>query len=98
VFEASNLSCCCQQVRHEIVERELPPPLHEVAAHEAEEAAETEDAEEVHEALMCKICMEFKVDTRLNCGHMLCSKRCAPRVSRCPYCNTPVTERQLTFM
>jgi hypothetical protein len=66
-------------------------------AEEAEEAEEVGEAEEVHEALLCKICMEFKVDTRLNCGHMLCSKRCAPRVSRCPYCNTPVTERQLTF-
>jgi E3 ubiquitin-protein ligase RGLG len=51
----------------------------------------------VEEALACKICLTLKIDTRLNCGHMLCSA-CAPLVNECPFCRKPVTERLHTFL
>jgi hypothetical protein len=53
---------------------------------------------QVPEVLLCKVCMEFKVDTRLNCGHMLCSARCAPLITACPFCRVPVTAREHTFL
>jgi hypothetical protein len=50
---------------------------------------------EVDKTAVCKVCMTFKVNTRLNCGHELCSTRCGRGISECPFCRMPTAERQM---
>jgi len=51
----------------------------------------------LHQATKCIACTENDKDTILNCGHVCMCRDCAGRVSRCPLCRVPITERRRAF-
>ena len=57
------------------------------------------EPEEVNEDfqgdIMCKYCMEYQVNIRLDpCGHTMCSKCISDRYEKCPYCHTEIENFQ----
>jgi hypothetical protein len=74
-------------------EEESEEDFEEDSQEEQVEEKETKrvEEEEVEEAFACKVCLRLKMDTRLDCGHLLCSA-CAPRVRECPFCRVRVTQ------
>lgn len=52
----------------------------------------------IHDAMLCKVCMDASLDTALlPCGHLLCSS-CAERLTECPTCRQHVEQRHRIYM
>lgn len=52
----------------------------------------------IPEALMCQICMDKTIDTRLDpCGHMYCYE-CAQIATHCHHCKTKIAKKEKTFI
>lgn len=48
--------------------------------------------------LHCIICMEKKIDTRIDpCGHAFCGK-CLVPIKECPYCRGPIVKKDPLFI
>jgi hypothetical protein len=49
----------------------------------------------VNTRIRCSICLTNEKNTRLNCGHLICSECAAtPSLQRCPECRTRITSRE----
>merc|ERR1711879_133172 len=45
-------------------------------------------------ALLCIVCCNAPRTIRFGCGHLHCCEECAIRLTACPICREPITERQ----
>ena len=53
----------------------------------------------IHQAFLCKICMDAKIDTVLiPCGHWVCCSDCGSNIDKCPLCRNNITLQQKVYM
>lgn len=45
----------------------------------------------------CCICKHYRIDTALQCGHVICSS-CSPRIENCPQCRDPKTITRTIYL
>lgn len=63
-----------------------------------EETAE-EQLQRLQEERMCKVCMDNQVSiVFVPCGHLVVCLECAPSLTQCPICRTPIRGTVRTFM
>jgi hypothetical protein len=97
VFRAPHLqqAACRDMTAHELHSAVADMEAAEAALRQLAVERRVEEARQ--EATACPICLERAKDTRIDCGHLLCSA-CSQRVNRCPVCRELVTSRQRAFV
>ncbi|XP_077868077.1 E3 ubiquitin-protein ligase MYLIP-like [Saccoglossus kowalevskii] len=67
--------------------------------HRSQSSVLRRELRNIHESLVCKICMDEKMNTTFcPCGHMVCCSTCAGQCSECPICRMKIERIQTVYM